>query len=173
MRFEARGVAVTRLDARHDRDEHLSVARAGEAGRITVATQMAGRGTDIRPTPEALAAGGLHVLSLQHNRSARLDRQLAGRAARQGDPGSVEHWLRRTDCAFEPGRLPSPLRPLVRTVGVLATPKGSGRYGWAVAGVWRICQRWWRIEDRVTRTEALDHDRRWSRRLHFATIREF
>jgi preprotein translocase subunit SecA len=172
MRFEARGVAVTRLDARHDRDEHLSVSRAGEAGRITVATQMAGRGTDIRPTPEALAAGGLHVLSLQHNRNARLDRQLAGRAARQGDPGSVEHWLRRTDCAFEPDRLPRPLRPLVRTAGALTASQGSGRRGWIVAGVWRICQRWWRIEDRVIRSEALDQDRRWSRRLHFATIRE-
>ena len=202
-RFEARGVAVARLDARHDRDEHLAVARAGESGRITIATQMAGRGTDIRPAPEALAAGGLHVLSLQHNRSARVDRQVAGRAARQGDPGSVEHWLRLADSPLEPRRLPRPLRPLVRAAGALAVPgtgdgvprwasgarlasgparrpgaagtpapaaRGGWR-GWIVEAAWRICQRWWRLEDRVTRVEALDHDRRWSRRLHFATIR--
>ncbi|MCZ8341309.1 MAG: hypothetical protein O9345_24640 [Burkholderiaceae bacterium] len=167
--FAARGVAVARLDARHDRDEHRLVARAGDAGRITVATQMAGRGTDIRPAPAALAAGGLHVLSLQHNRSARIDRQVAGRAARQGDPGSVEHWLRVTDSPFDPARLPAGLRVLARLAS-----RCRGGAGWraaVVAGAWRTCQRWWRIEDRVTRVEALDHDRRWSRRLHFATIR--
>jgi preprotein translocase subunit SecA len=168
-RFEARGVAVARLDARHDRDEHRLVARAGDAGRITLATQMAGRGTDIRPVPAALAAGGLHVLSLQHNRSARIDRQVAGRAARQGDPGSVEHWLRGTDSPFDPARLPAGLRVLARLAS--RCRGGAGWRGALVAGAWRACQRWWRIEDRVVRVEALDHDRRWSRRLHFATIR--
>jgi preprotein translocase subunit SecA len=168
-RFAARGVAVARLDARHDRDEHRLVAQAGDAGRITIATQMAGRGTDIRPTPRALAAGGLHVLSLQHNRSARIDRQVAGRAARQGEPGSVEHWLRVADSAFDPARLPVGLRLLARLAS--RCPGGAGWRGAFVACAWRTCQRWWRIEDRVARVEALGHDRRWSRRLHFATIR--
>jgi preprotein translocase subunit SecA len=130
---------------------------------------MAGRGTDIRPTPRALAAGGLHVLSLQHNRSARIDRQVAGRAARQGEPGSVEHWLRVADSAFDPARLPVGLRLLARLAS--RCPGGAGWRGAFVACAWRTCQRWWRIEDRVARVEALGHDRRWSRRLHFATIR--
>jgi preprotein translocase subunit SecA len=58
---------------------------------------MAGRGTDIELDPAARAAGGLHVLSCQHNASRRHDRQLAGRAGRHGDPGSTETWfVRRT-----------------------------------------------------------------------------
>ena len=63
------------------------------AGQVTVATRMAGRGTDIALDAAARAAGGLHVLSCQHNKSRRHDRQLAGRAGRQGDPGSAEFWL--------------------------------------------------------------------------------
>lgn len=91
--LRAAGLAPAVLNARQDADEAAIVAAAGEPGRITVATRMAGRGTDIVPTPAALAAGGLHVLSCQRNPSPRLDRQLAGRAARQGQPGSHAHWL--------------------------------------------------------------------------------
>jgi preprotein translocase subunit SecA len=58
-----------------------------------VATQMAGRGTDIRLGDGVAKKGGLHVLNLQLNRSPRQDRQVRGRSARQGDPGSYEHWL--------------------------------------------------------------------------------
>jgi len=178
-RFEARGIAIVVLDARHDRDEHARIERAGDAGRITVATQMAGRGTDIRLTPEAARAGGLHVLSLQHNRSARIDRQVIGRAARQADPGSAERWLRVADSALEPERLPAALGMLARLAGCLAErtrPGGPTRAraarwrGRLVDAVWIACQRWWRWEDRLVRTEALGHDRRWSRRLHFATM---
>ena len=81
------------LNADQSRHEADVVADAGEAGRVTVATNMAGRGTDIRLAADAQAHGGLHVLSLQINPSRRLDRQLAGRCARQGDPGSFEQWL--------------------------------------------------------------------------------
>jgi preprotein translocase subunit SecA len=86
------GITHRVLDARFDREEADIVAAAGRAAQVTVATSMAGRGTDIRLDAEALAAGGLHVLSCQHNASARHDRQLAGRAARQGEPGSSESW---------------------------------------------------------------------------------
>ena len=67
--------------------------RRRRAGAITVATNMAGRGTDIPLGPGVAALGGLHVLCCQHNASRRIDRQLVGRCARQGDPGSVETWL--------------------------------------------------------------------------------
>ncbi len=87
------GLAHRVLNAVQDAGEADLVAQAGEAARITVATNMAGRGTDIKLAPAAAAAGGLHVISCQHNASRRIDRQLHGRAARQGDPGSVETLL--------------------------------------------------------------------------------
>lgn len=81
------------LNARQDREESELIAAAGGAGRITVATSMAGRGTDIVCAPEVLAAGGLHVILCQLNASARIDRQFLGRAGRQGQPGSAERML--------------------------------------------------------------------------------
>lgn len=89
----AADVEHTVLNARHDADEADTVARAGEPGRVTVATNMAGRGTDIALAPGVAERGGLHVISCQHNASRRIDRQLIGRCARQGDPGSAETLL--------------------------------------------------------------------------------
>jgi preprotein translocase subunit SecA len=172
-RFAAAGEPPAVLDARHDHDEHERVACAGTAGRITISTQMAGRGTDIRPDAAARAAGGLHVLSLQHNRSRRIDRQLAGRAARQSDPGSAGHWLRLADSPLAT-ELPAPLAWLVGVVRPLARAAGDARgapgEALAAAILWRLCQRWWWWDDAQMRAQALHHDRRWSRRLHFATI---
>jgi preprotein translocase subunit SecA len=78
------------LNARLLQQEAEVVAEAGQAGRITIATNMAGRGTDIALGPGVAAAGGLHVLGTELHESGRVDRQLAGRCARQGDPGSTE-----------------------------------------------------------------------------------
>jgi preprotein translocase subunit SecA len=78
------------LNARQDRDEAALVARAGERGRITVATNMAGRGTDIRLAPGVAELGGLHVIATERHEARRIDRQLFGRGGRQGDPGSHE-----------------------------------------------------------------------------------
>jgi preprotein translocase subunit SecA len=78
------------LNARQDREEAEIVAQAGQAGRITVATNMAGRGTDIRLAPGVAEAGGLHVLATSRHEARRIDRQLSGRGGRQGDPGSFQ-----------------------------------------------------------------------------------
>jgi len=82
------GIEHTVLNARQDIDEASAVAQAGLAGQVTVATNMAGRGTDIKPAQTVITAGGLHVINLEINDSRRVDRQLHGRAARQGEPGS-------------------------------------------------------------------------------------
>jgi preprotein translocase subunit SecA len=78
------------LNARHDRAEAEIVAAAGGPGRITVATSMAGRGTDIALDREVAGRGGLHVILCQANPSSRIDRQFIGRCARRGEPGSCE-----------------------------------------------------------------------------------
>lgn len=77
------------LNAVRHEEEAGIVEQAGQPGRITVATNMAGRGTDIKLGPGIAEAGGLHVISTDRNESGRIDRQLYGRAGRQGDPGSA------------------------------------------------------------------------------------
>ncbi|HTS52725.1 MAG TPA: hypothetical protein VMH26_05585 [Burkholderiales bacterium] len=96
-RLTAHGFPHVVLNARNDREEAEIVARAGDTGRITVTTNMAGRGTDIQLGPSVAGRGGLHVICCQHNASPRIDRQLQGRCARQGDPGSVETILSLED----------------------------------------------------------------------------
>jgi preprotein translocase subunit SecA len=78
------------LNARQDAEEAEIVAAAGSGGRVTIATNMAGRGTDILLDDAARSAGGLHVIATELHSSFRIDRQLIGRAARQGDPGSYQ-----------------------------------------------------------------------------------
>ncbi|MDH3647199.1 MAG: prepilin peptidase [Gammaproteobacteria bacterium] len=78
------------LNARQDAAEARIVAEAGRAGQITVATNMAGRGTDISLGAEVIKLGGLHVIATEHNDARRLDRQLYGRCGRHGEPGSYE-----------------------------------------------------------------------------------
>jgi preprotein translocase subunit SecA len=85
------------LNARHLSAEAEIVAAAGQCGRVTVATNMAGRGTDIQLTDDARALGGLHVIISELHESARIDRQLIGRCGRQGDPGSYRVYLSLED----------------------------------------------------------------------------
>ena len=87
--LEAENLAHQVLNAVRHREEAQIVAGAGQAGRITVATNMAGRGTDIKLGRGVVKLGGLHVIASARNESARIDRQLFGRCARQGDPGSA------------------------------------------------------------------------------------
>ncbi len=88
------------LNARNVEEEAEIVADAGQAGRITVATNMAGRGTDIKLGAGVAEAGGLHVIVAECNDAGRIDRQLTGRCGRQGDPGSYEKVISRGDQAF-------------------------------------------------------------------------
>ncbi len=92
-----RGIEHTVLNARQDTEEASVISCAGRNGQVTVATNMAGRGTDIKPDSEVIEAGGLHVINLEMNDSRRIDRQLHGRAARQGDPGSCQDFLSLDD----------------------------------------------------------------------------
>lgn len=88
--LQAHGVPFTLLNAVRNADEAEIVAAAGRTAQITIATNMAGRGTDIVPSDEVLVAGGLRVIATERHASSRVDRQLHGRCARQGQPGVVE-----------------------------------------------------------------------------------
>ena len=88
--LKARGIVHALLNAKQDQSEADVIAQAGQRGRVTVATNMAGRGTDIRLGPGVAELGGLHVILTEYHESRRIDRQLFGRCARQGDPGSCE-----------------------------------------------------------------------------------
>lgn len=84
------GIAHQVLNGRQDAAEADVIAAAGRAGAVTIATNLAGRGTDIKLTSDAAQAGGLHVIACGRQRARRIDRQLMGRSARQGAPGSAE-----------------------------------------------------------------------------------
>ena len=85
------------LNAKLHQREAEVVAQAGRKGCVTIATNMAGRGTDIKLTPEVRAAGGLAIIGTERHESRRVDRQLRGRAGRQGDPGSSQFFVSLED----------------------------------------------------------------------------
>ncbi len=80
----------------HEREADI-IAHAGEPGRVTIATNMAGRGTDIKLTSESIAAGGLYILGTERHESRRIDNQLRGRSGRQGDPGESRFYISLED----------------------------------------------------------------------------
>ena len=85
------------LNAKQHALEAQVVAEAGRAGQVTIATNMAGRGTDIKLTPEVKEAGGLAIIGTERHESRRVDRQLRGRAGRQGDPGTSQFFVSLED----------------------------------------------------------------------------
>lgn len=94
------GLDHATLNARNDAAEAEIIARAGQRGNITIATNMAGRGTDIKPDEAVLSRGGLYVILTEFHESGRIDRQLFGRTARQGQPGMVEAMVSLEDSLF-------------------------------------------------------------------------
>jgi preprotein translocase subunit SecA len=97
QRLMQRGLQPKILNATRLKEEAELISMAGETGRIFIATNMAGRGTDIKLGKGAAAAGGLHVIASERHESGRVDRQLFGRAARQGDPGSAQAFVSAED----------------------------------------------------------------------------
>ena len=91
------GITHCVLNARNEEAEAAIVARAGERGAVTISTNMAGRGVDIRLGPGVAELGGLHVVGTTRYESRRIDHQLRGRAGRQGDPGSSRFFISNED----------------------------------------------------------------------------
>jgi len=95
--LKMRGVTHNVLNAKMHKQEAQIVEEAGKAGVVTIATNMAGRGTDIKLSAEVKAAGGLAIVGTERHDSRRVDRQLRGRAGRQGDPGSSQFYVSLED----------------------------------------------------------------------------
>jgi preprotein translocase subunit SecA len=114
-RLTAKGIPHRVLNATQTAQEASIVAEAGQIGRITVATNMAGRGTDIKLAKGVADLGGLHVIATEPHSSHRVDRQLFGRAARQGDPGSAQMFCCADDDLFI--RHAASFRKAWRTIG--------------------------------------------------------
>jgi preprotein translocase subunit SecA len=117
------------LNARQDENEAKIVARAGESGRITIATNMAGRGTDIKLSEDVTGKGGLHVIMTELHEARRIDRQLIGRCARQGDPGSYSAIL-----SLEDDVATIYCNKMVLSFSALLSRFGFGR----LAGLWSL-----------------------------------
>ena len=159
--FATRGLAHTVLNARHDKDEAEIVALAGHPGRITIATNMAGRGTDIKLDAQVRDGGGLHVILTEFNETSRIDRQLFGRCARQGDPGTIEAAVSLDDELFRryAPRLAGLAGRLFRTRGLVP--------GWLVTLLVRVGQRSASASNLRARMATLREDRRLQRLLSF------
>ena len=93
----ANGIAHEVLNAKHHQREAEIVEHAGEYSRVTIATNMAGRGTDIKLNPDSVNAGGLYILGTERHESRRIDNQLRGRSGRQGDPGDSRFYISLED----------------------------------------------------------------------------
>ena len=91
------GVPHNVLNAKHHEQEAQIIAEAGQAGKVTIATNMAGRGVDIKLGEGVVGQGGLHIIGTERHESRRVDNQLRGRAGRQGDPGSSRFYLSLED----------------------------------------------------------------------------
>jgi preprotein translocase subunit SecA len=151
------------LNARQDRQEAEIIAAAGEPGAITVATNMAGRGTDIALGPGVEDLGGLHVISLSLNHSHRLDRQLFGRCARQGDSGSAEAILSMQDDALQKCWGATILVWLSRLCG-----QGKSIPGLTSLPFLRLAQRSYESEQNKIRKVLMKQDKHLRRTLAFS-----
>jgi preprotein translocase subunit SecA len=154
------------LNARNDAEEACIVAAAGQAAAVTVSTNMAGRGTDIRLGAGVAALGGLHVIACQTNDSSRIDRQLYGRCARQGEPGSFEH-------VYCIGRGFQPLPVTARMKTLLAARYGNDRQlPRQLAWLARIAQRMRAHYQRREQWFLFLRDKQIDRQIAFAGQRE-
>ena len=100
-KLRALGIEFQLLNAKQDAEEANIISGAGTPGTVTIATNMAGRGAHIPLHPDSEKVGGLHVIGLERHEAGRIDRQLIGRAARQGGPGSAQFYLSLEDDLFQ------------------------------------------------------------------------
>ena len=156
----AAGIPCRVLNARQDKGEADVVALAGLRAQVTVTTNMAGRGTDIPLGPGVETLGGLHVISCQHNPARRIDRQLIGRCARQGQSGSVETMLSLDSDLFRKHWPASWLNALRKGLAIPAV----GRLGLLLA---RFAQRAEEKQDAAVRAQLLRADAHMERKLAF------
>lgn len=170
----AAGVAHRVLNALQDADEAMLVASAGEGGTVTVATNMAGRGTDIRLSPEVVAAGGLHVVLTEWHESARIDRQLYGRCARQGDPGSCRAIVALDDELIERfGAVPARvLAPWASARGGVGEQPFTSGVSAAVIALRRLVQSSAEAANAAQRRATMRQNREMRRQLAFSGIPE-
>ncbi|GAB5561507.1 MAG: hypothetical protein SynsKO_31540 [Synoicihabitans sp.] len=159
--LEQRHISHVVLNALEHEQEAAIVARAGESGRVTVATNMAGRGTDIRLDGEATRAGGLHVIGTERHDSRRVDNQLIGRASRQGEPGSSVFILSLDDSLLREF-LPDRLRPTMERL--LGSPGGKA----LLLGVYRLRQGFLEWRTSRLRVKMLLHEQKLQKALSFA-----
>lgn len=152
--LDARGVIHRVLSAAQDGAEADIIAGAGARGTVTVVTNMAGRGTDIRLDAGVAELGGLVVLMCERNESRRVDRQLMGRCARQGDPGLVAEFISQRDSILQ--MLGPPWSRLL-----LAWPRITGH---AISRAQSLCER----RGRHDRLQLLRRDRQLAKVMAFA-----
>ncbi len=158
-KLASRGIDHKVLNANFDKDEATIISRAGEHDSVVVATNMAGRGTDIKLDLKARRAGGLHVILTEMHGAKRIDMQFIGRAGRQGDPGSSQMFVSLED---ELVRLyaSKPLAVTKVAAAVFGTLRdelaGPGKR--LALGVFRFAQRSNEFRDRTMRGEVLKQD---------------
>jgi preprotein translocase subunit SecA len=164
--LEAAGVEHALLNARLDAEEASIIGQAGQPGRVTVATNMAGRGTDIKLDAAVRAAGGLHVILTEFHESRRIDRQLFGRAGRQGDPGSCESLVSLQDELFR-----THATALAATLA--RTWAGSGELPqWLGNLLRRVAQAAAERRNALVRKRTLEGEKHKDRSLSFAGVSE-
>ena len=165
--MSAQGLDHRILNARQDQDEAQIIAQAGTARRITVATNMAGRGTDIVLPKGVAQKGGLHVIATQRHDAGRIDRQLFGRCARQGDPGSCEAILSLEDDLLK-RYLPAPQRFLSRILQGRERPLPS----WMAFLFWKMAQKSAERAHRRLRAEVLRLGEKLQSAMGFTGMRD-
>jgi preprotein translocase subunit SecA len=165
--FLSAGLPCQVLNAKQDKEEANIIAQAGQYKAITIATGIAGRGTDIKLSPEAKKIGGLHVIITELQDSSRIDRQFYGRSARQGDPGNYSLML-----SLEDDILMRVIQPSLRRMLVTFASVGLWRnkLGYSLL---RMCQ--YRLEKLhyKQRIQLLNSDIKRQRMLSFSGKSEY
>ena len=158
----ARGIAHALLNAKQDMQEAEIIAGAGQPGRVTVATNMAGRGTDIKLGRGVAERGGLHVILTEYHESRRVDRQLFGRCARQGDPGTCQAIVSLDDELYRVNA------PAATRVAIAMAIRWPDRVRFIVRALTWLAQAAAERRNAFARTQTLKSDQRLEKTLAFS-----